>query len=79
LVSPFNEGYEPWLFEYRHDGAVWGIQIPARNATDARARARAISTATLKGPVVFSTPAALGPMTRLICTIRNALKRLEYP
>jgi hypothetical protein len=72
--SSDGERFRPFLFEYQHDGGTWGIEILARDHNDAWARIRAMAAAQLKGPVLFSVPATLGPLTRLLVRIRNALR-----
>ncbi len=40
-----------YLFEYRHEGAEWAIQIPATSAEDAHARLKKIPWAEYRGEV----------------------------
>ena len=50
--SRFNR----YLFEYRHDGAEWGIQIIARSPEEARERIGALTWATYKGEIAAQIP-----------------------
>lgn len=48
--------FERHLFEYRHDGSMWLLDIAAKSPEDARERLKAISWATYKGVVVAKIP-----------------------
>lgn len=48
-----SEKSKRYLFEYRHDGAEWGLEITALSPEDAKARLKVIPWATLKGEVVL--------------------------
>ena len=56
-------GYGRYLFEYRHDGSEWGIEIVAKSPEDARQRLKALSWATYKGEIAAKTRL---PGTRLL-------------
>ena len=43
--------YGHYLFEYRHDGSEWGLEIVAKSPEDARQRLNALSWATYKGEI----------------------------
>jgi hypothetical protein len=45
-----------YLFEYRHDGRWWGLQIAATDADDALARLRALAFAQYRGEVIANIP-----------------------
>ena len=51
-----NDGYSRYLFEYRHDGSEWGIEIVAKSQQDAQERLKAISWAHYKGEVAAKIP-----------------------
>lgn len=51
-----SEGYQQYLFEYRFGDSVWGIQIAAKNADEARERLKAISWAQYKGEIFATIP-----------------------
>ena len=54
LVSANDFGR--YLFEYRHDGSEWGIEIVATSPQDARERLKAISWANYKGEIAAKIP-----------------------
>ena len=66
------EGYRRYLFEYRHDGSEWGIEIVARSRQDAQERLKAISWARYKGEITAKVSI---PGARLIDRILAHLKR----
>jgi hypothetical protein len=47
---------KPFLFEYRHRDAWWGLTIEAEDAADATARLRALAFAQMRGEVVATIP-----------------------
>lgn len=55
LVS-VNDGYSRYLFEYRHDGSEWGIEIVAKSPQDAQERLKAIGWARYKGEIAAKIP-----------------------
>ena len=60
-----------FLFTYRHDGAEWCLEVPAKDEDDARARLAKISYATYNGEVKAKIPASLGFLARTAVTLRN--------
>ena len=62
-------GYGRYLFEYRHDGSEWGIEIVASSPEDARQRLKAMSWATYKGEIAAKMPV---PGTRLLHRIAES-------
>jgi hypothetical protein len=48
--------FRRYLFEYRHAGLDWGIEIVARSRGDAQERLKAISMARYKGEVAARIP-----------------------
>ena len=58
--------YRPYLFEYRHDGAQWGIEIVAKSPEDARERVKALSWATYKGEIAAKIPVPGGRLLERI-------------
>ena len=64
------------LFSYRHDGKLWELEIPARDAEDARQRIGKLAYATYDGVLVAKVPAALGPLAVLATWVRNATRTL---
>ena len=53
--------FKPYLFHYRHDGAIWGIEILASNPEDAQARLQSLTWARYHGEVAPKIP---GPGAR---------------
>ena len=49
-------GANRYLFEYRHEGAEWAIEIRARDLDDAKARLRTLPWAQYRGEIVSSGP-----------------------
>jgi len=68
----FDNDFRRYLFEYRHDGAQWGIEIVASSPDDARERLKAISWANYKGEVAATIPV---PGSRLLERIQTFLRR----
>ncbi|RWD62672.1 hypothetical protein [Mesorhizobium sp.] len=46
-----DDGYNRYLFEYRHDGTEWGIEIKARSPQDAKERIKSLTWARYKGEI----------------------------
>ena len=47
-----DEPYPRYLFEYRHDGSYWGLEIIATSPEDAQRRINALSWASYRGEVI---------------------------
>jgi len=71
-----DNGFKTYTVRYHHDGAEWGLEIPARNYQDARARLSKLACATVDGEVEFVAPAAIGPFVPVYTTLRNAIARI---
>jgi hypothetical protein len=67
---------ETHLFSYRHEGELWELEIPARDAEDARRRIGQLAYATYDGVLVAKVPLALGPLAILAAWVRNATRTL---
>lgn len=65
--------YNRYLFEYRHDGSEWGIEIVAKSPQDAQERLKAISWARYKGEVTMTIPVS---GARLVPRIMAHLRKL---
>lgn len=52
--SPHAVEFRRHLFEYRHDGSEWGIEILAASPEDAKQRLKALAWAHYKGEVALS-------------------------
>jgi len=53
-VSPPFDGsseFNRYLFEYRHGGAEWGIEIAARSPEEARERLKSLAWARYQGEI----------------------------
>ena len=51
-----DDAMNRYLFEYRHDGSTWGIEILARSPAEAEERIRALTWARYKGQVMATIP-----------------------
>lgn len=45
-----------YLFEYRHEGAEWALELVARDVNDAKARLAALPFAAFMGEIATSGP-----------------------
>ena len=68
--------YKTFLVSYRHDGAEWNIELPARDYDDARARLARLPHANIDGELVATVPATYGPFMTAIIACRNVAYRL---
>ena len=71
--------YKTFVVHYRHEGAEWGIQLPARSFEDAKARLARMPYATVAGELVMTLPAYTGPLASIVSAFRNALRTLSAP
>lgn len=55
-----SDSIKRYLFEYRHEGAEWALEIRARDLDDAKARLAAIPWAKCQGEIVTSGSIPLG-------------------
>ena len=55
-----GESHQRYLFEYRHEGAEWSLEIRARDLDDAKARLAAIPWSQYRGEIVASGAIPLG-------------------
>jgi hypothetical protein len=51
-----RDGYNRYLFAYRHDDSEWGIEIVANSPQDAHERLKAIRWAHFKGEIAAKIP-----------------------
>ena len=68
-----NERWNSYLFDYGYDGESWSFEIPARSEQEAKERVEQLIGARYVGEIKLTLPARLGPLARLICTLRNML------
>lgn len=52
-----NGEFKRYLFEYRHEGAEWALEIQARDIEDARERLKQLPWAQYQGEVISSLTA----------------------
>lgn len=71
--------YKTFVVHYRHEGAEWGIQLPARSIEDAKARLARMPYATVAGELVMTLPAYTGPLAAIATSFRNAVRLLFAP
>lgn len=60
-----------YLFEYRHEGAEWALELHARDLDDAKARLAALPWAEYKGEIAASGTIPLGGK---LLSIWNAIR-----
>lgn len=66
--------YPVHLFSYRFEGREYTIDIPARDAAEAKERLKALAWAKYDGILVARIPAGLGFLARLTVAVRNVTK-----
>jgi len=71
-ISVGNVEFNRYLFEYRHDGAEWGIEIVAKSQQDAQERLSALNWARYKGEIAAKIPV---PGAHLINRITARLRQ----
>ncbi len=69
-----SEKFETHVFSYSHDGKLWEVEIPAKDADDAKARIGRLAYAHYDGVLVAKVPATMGPLAKLAVWLRNAAK-----
>lgn len=67
--------FKRYLFEYRHEGSEWGIEVVASSPEDARERLKALNWARYQGEIKakFSTPSS-GALLGVARRMRDLLK-----
>jgi predicted secreted hydrolase len=53
---PLDESFKRYLFEYRHEGSEWALEVRARDLNDAKARLKVMPWARFRGEIAFSGP-----------------------
>ncbi len=66
-----SERCETHLFEYRHNGATWSIEIKANSEQDAVERLEQLQSARYLGVLQAKLPVELGIFARLLCMWHN--------
>jgi hypothetical protein len=64
-----------YLFEYRYEGHIYGLEIPAQSLEEARGRISQIPFATYQGEVIATAPYSAGWFVKVVVWLRNALGR----
>lgn len=59
-----SDDYKRYLFDYRHEGAEWSLEIRARDLDDAKARLAAIPWSQYRGEIETSGAIPLGGWLR---------------
>lgn len=72
-----EDTYKTFAIRYRHDGAEWAIQLPARDYEDAKARLARLPYATIDGEMVMRLPGFTGPLAAIVTAFRNTLRLLR--
>lgn len=65
-----EQALKSYLFEYRHNGATWGLKIDAESPQDAQARLNALAWAHYKGEIMLTLSA---PHTRIFAVFRRIM------
>lgn len=51
-----DDAFNRYLFEYRHDGSEWGIEIIARSPEEAKERLKSLAWARYQGEIKAKIP-----------------------
>lgn len=72
-MSLQESGFKSHLFEYRHEGSEWGIEIVARSPEDAHNRLKSLAWAQYRGEIKakFVVPST-GLIRRFVSWFSNA-------
>jgi hypothetical protein len=49
-----SDDHNRYLFEYRHEGTEWALEVRARDLKDAKARLQTLPSAIYRGEIVAS-------------------------
>lgn len=70
--SSARDDYHRYLFEYRHDGSEWGIEIVAKSPQDAQTHLSAMNWAQYKGEIATKIPVPGGRLLhRILAHLRD--------
>lgn len=58
--APESDQFKRYLFEYRHEGAEWALEVRARDLNDAKARLAALPWSQYRGEIAASGSIPLG-------------------
>lgn len=73
VFSMIDVEFKQYLFEYRHDGSEWGIEIAATSPEDAKKRLQALAWAHYKGRVAATIPLPGNPIRSLLRIVWTAI------
>ena len=62
-----------YLVNYRHDGKLCALALPASDEDDAKRRLSSLLYGRIQGELVAKIPASLGPLASLLSAVRNML------
>jgi hypothetical protein len=68
-----------YLVSYNHEGAMWNLELKARDTADARARLSRLCFATLDGEVMARIPVPPGRLGILTGRVLGAVQSLILP
>lgn len=51
-----DNGFNRYLFEYRHEGSEWGLEITARSPDEAKERIKSLAWARYQGEIKAKVP-----------------------
>jgi len=69
--------YKTHLFSYRFDGASWSLELPAKDAEEAKERMKALAWATYDGVLVANIPLAPRRFVRFFDWLRGAARTFK--
>jgi hypothetical protein len=71
--------FKRYLFEYRHEGAEWGLEIVASSPQDARERLKALAWAHYEGEIKAKIPVPSGKLfSRIGCWAKRVSDSLSF-
>lgn len=73
------DNFKTYVLTYRHDGAEWTLELPAKSWDDARRRINSLCFARIDGELVQRIPASVGWFVPLVVWIRNTFCGARKP
>jgi hypothetical protein len=64
MDSSLDESWNRYLFEYRHQGTEWALEVRARDLNDAKARLETLPFATFIGEIELTGSFPIGEPNR---------------
>jgi hypothetical protein len=69
--ASLDDEWRRYLFEYRHNGSEWGIEVLANSPQDAKERLNALNWANYKGEIAAKIPVpGAGLFARILARLR---------